>query len=102
MKFAIVRCGGKQYRVSPGDVVKIERQAAKDGKLELGEVLALCDDEGLKPPPAGTRVEATVVSEGKARKVLVFHYKRKKQYKKLMGHRQQFIAVRVDAIQVGS
>lgn len=99
MKFAIIRCGGKQYRVSAGDVLKVERQEGANGSVTLGEVLAVGDEQGLDLAPRGVRVRATVLAEGKARKILVFHYKRKKQYKKLMGHRQHFTSVRVEAIE---
>ena len=99
--YAVIRSGGKQYRVAPGDVLNLERlDGAAGASLELNDVLAVRDDQGAWQTPAGVRVTGTVLAQAKAAKVLVFHYKRKKQYKKLQGHRQQFTRVRVDAIQL--
>ncbi len=99
--YAVIRTGGKQYRVAPGDVVKIEKVAAGDnGQLEFGEVLSFSPEAGTVTQPAGAKVLGTVVNEGRGDKILVFHYKRKKQYKKLQGHRQGFTQVRIDSIQV--
>src|SRR5262249_9805490 len=85
--------GGKQYRVSPGDVIRIERQAPtdKDGSIEFTDVLAVSHEQGKVARPEGERatVSGRVVEEGRADKILVFHYKRKKQYKRLRGHRQR-------------
>ncbi len=100
--YAVIRTGGKQYRVAPGDVVKIEKAAAdENGSLEFNEVLSFSSDSGSIAQPTGAKVLGTVVGEGRGDKVLVFHYKRKKQYKKLQGHRQSFTQVRIDSIQVG-
>jgi large subunit ribosomal protein L21 len=98
--YAVIRAGGKQYRVAPGDVVRLETQAgALDGKVEFNEVLAVSSGEGEITRPAGKAVvRGEVLGEGRAKKVLVFHYKRKKQYKKLAGHRQPFTAVRITEI----
>ena len=86
--YAVIRTGGKQYRVAPGDVVKVESvKPADDGSVEFAEVLAFSGDSGSVVKP-------------QAAKVLVFHFKRKKQYKKLQGHRQAFTAVRISEIQV--
>lgn len=99
--YAVIRTGGKQYRVAPGDVVKIEKTAAgENGRLEFSDVLSFSPEAGTVTQPAGAKVLATVVSEGRGDKVLVFHFKRKKQYKKLKGHRQDFTQVRIDSIQV--
>src|ERR1700728_4411460 len=81
--YAVIRTGGKQYRVAPGDVVKIEKAAANEnGAVEFNEVLAFSGEAGSLTQPSSAKVIATVVSEGRADKILVFHYKRKKQYKK--------------------
>ena len=99
--YAVIRTGGKQYRVAPGDVVKIEKAAADaDSKVEFSDVLAFSD--GLSPivKPATAKVFGTVVSEGRGDKILVFHFKRKKQYKKLQGHRQSYTEVRINSIEV--
>jgi large subunit ribosomal protein L21 len=97
----VIRTGGKQYRVAPGDVVRIERPAGEGhSAVEFTDVLAFSD--GLSPiaKPAEAKVSGTVVSEGRGEKVLVFHFKRKKQYKKLQGHRQAYIAIRINSIEV--
>src|SRR5512142_186352 len=92
--YAVIRAGGKQYRVAPGDVVRVEKQAGAEGALEF-ELLAVGDNGKIARPEGEARVVGQVVEEGRAKKVLVFHYKRKKQYKKLAGHRQPFTAVRI-------
>jgi large subunit ribosomal protein L21 len=97
--YAVIRAGGKQYRVTPGDVLRVETQSAKDGRIEFGDVLAVSKGEGqIAKPGSGALVSGEVVSEGRAKKILVFHYKRKKQYKKLQGHRQPFTSVRITEI----
>ena len=99
--YAVIRTGGKQYRVAPGDVVKIERAAAdENGALEFSDVLSFSGEQGSMTQPAGAKVLGTVVGEGRGDKILVFHLKRKKQYKKMQGHRQGFTQVRIDSIQV--
>jgi large subunit ribosomal protein L21 len=98
--YAVIRTGGKQYRVAPGDVVKIEKaEAGENGSVEFSEVLAFSGENGITNP-ASAKVHATVVSEGRGDKILVFHYKRKKQYKKMQGHRQDYTQVRIDSIEV--
>jgi large subunit ribosomal protein L21 len=99
--YAVIRTGGKQYRVAPGDVVKVEKAAANEqGAVEFSEVLAFSGEAGSVTKPSSAKVLATVVSEGRHNKILVFHYKRKKQYKKLQGHRQDYTQIRIDEIQV--
>jgi large subunit ribosomal protein L21 len=98
--YAVIRSGGKQYRVAPGDVIRVEKlPASEDGKVEFGEVLAVSGSDGqIGRPQAEARVTGRILGEGRGDKVLVFHYKRKKQYKKLAGHRQPFTAVRITEI----
>src|ERR1700683_2602455 len=97
--YAVIRAGGKQYRVAPGDVIRVETQDDKDGKVEFGEVLAVSAEAGsVLPAGSGALVTGEVVEQGRAAKILVFHYKRKKQYKKLRGHRQNYTAVRITEI----
>src|SRR5260221_6975325 len=97
--YAVIRAGGKQYRVAPGDVIRVEKSPATEGKVEFRDVLAVSGQEGQIGLPQGeASVVGTVVQEGRAEKILVFHYKRKKQYKKLRGHRQAFTAVRITEI----
>jgi large subunit ribosomal protein L21 len=97
--YAVIRAGGKQYRVAPGDVVKIEKLPAANGDVvEFNDVLAVSGQEGTIGPGAGAVVSGQVMEGGKADKILVFHFKRKKQYKKIYGHRQPFTAVRITEI----
>ena len=97
--YAVIRAGGKQYRVAPGDVVKFEKLPAADGEpVEFNDVLAVSAQEGTIGPGAGAVVKGQVMEGGRAGKILVFHFKRKKQYKKIYGHRQPFTAVRITEI----
>jgi large subunit ribosomal protein L21 len=103
MAYAIIRTGGKQYRVSPGDVIRIPSLAdKKEGdQVEFGDVLATGDDKGVRigaPMVSGARVTATIVKHGRGPKIIVFKFKRRKQYKRKQGHRQGFTAVKIDAI----
>src|SRR5450432_3850551 len=93
--YAVIRAGGKQYRVAPGDVVKIEKLPAANGDvIEFNDVLAVSSKQATISPGAGAVVSGQVMEGGRAGKILVFHFKRKKQYKKIYGHRQPFTAVR--------
>jgi len=97
--YAVIRAGGKQYRVAPGDVIRVETQDDKDGKVEFGDILAVSAEAGsVLPPGSGALVSGEIVEQGRGEKILVFHYKRKKQYKKLRGHRQNYSAVRITEI----
>jgi large subunit ribosomal protein L21 len=99
---AIIETGGKQFRVAPGDVVRIPKLAGEPGaEIALGRVLAVFKDGGesveLLSGSGATdaRVNATISGHDKADKVLVFKFKRKKQYKRTQGHRQEFTEVRI-------
>ncbi len=96
--YAVLRTGGKQYRVAPGDVLNIESLPAGDQTIEFSDVLAVSGDKGILKP-GSAKVTAEVVTQGRGEKILVFHFKRKKQYKKLQGHRQNFTQVRIKAIE---
>lgn len=100
--YAIIEAGGKQYRVAPGDVIRLDSLPGEKGTATtLGRVLAVSPDEGgllTGEKVAGAKVEGTVLRQGRARKVLVFHFKRKKQYKKTRGHRQNYTELRVDKV----
>jgi len=98
--YAVIRAGGKQYRVAPGDVIRVEKFATgTDGQVSFPDILAVSAGEGrIGQPQPEARVVGEVVEEGRGAKILVFHYKRKKQYKKLRGHRQAFTAVRITEI----
>jgi large subunit ribosomal protein L21 len=98
--YAVIRTGGKQYRVTPGDVIRVESQGnGTDGRIEFSDVLAVSAGDGQIGRPQSTAlVTGEVVEQGREKKILVFHYKRKKQYKKLRGHRQGYTAVRITEI----
>ena len=97
--YAVIRAGGKQYKVAPGDVIRVEKMTGTDGQVQFGDVLAVSSEAGsVVRPGTGANVTGEVVEQGRAAKLLVFHYKRKKQYKKLRGHRQDFTAVRITEI----
>lgn len=97
--YAVIRAGGKQYRVAPGDVLRVETQSSDNGKVEFNDVLAVSGGDGqIAKPGSGALVTGEVLGEGRGKKVLVFHYKKKKQYKKLQGHRQPFTSVRITEI----
>jgi len=97
--YAVIRAGGKQYKVAPGDVIRVEKVSGTDGQVQFSDVLAVSSEAGsVVRPGAEARVTGEIVEHGRGAKVLVFHYKRKKQYKKLRGHRQDFSAVRITEI----
>ena len=108
MNYAIIEIGGSQQRVSPGDVIKVEKlpeeQAAQGGTLQIDRVLLVREDEGVKvgaPLVEGASVKATVLGSGKTKKVIVFKKKRRKQYRRLRGHRQIFTSLQIDEIRAG-
>jgi large subunit ribosomal protein L21 len=99
--YAVIRTGGKQFRVAPGDVIKISgAEADANGRVQFGDVLAISAEAGsiAKPNGGGASVTGEVMDQGRSKKILVFKFKRKKQYKKLQGHRQEFTAVRITEI----
>jgi large subunit ribosomal protein L21 len=100
--YAVIRAGGKQYRVAPGDVIRLENQGdGTNGKIEFNDVLAVSGEPGqIGVPKSAALVTGEVVEQGRGAKILVFHYKRKKQYKKLRGHRQGYTAIRITEIAV--
>jgi len=99
--YAVIRAGGKQYRVAPGDVIEIEKLPQAGGEnVQFDEVLAVSAAEGELGKPSKAFVTGQVVEHGRGDKILVFHFKRKKQYKKLNGHRQPYTAVKITGINV--
>ena len=99
--YAVIRTGGKQYLVSPGEKVKIETTAHENGNIEFSDVLAVSGEEGkFESDLTGAKVLASVIGEGRGDKILVFKLKRKKQYKKMQGHRQNFVEVKINEILV--
>ena len=105
MSYAVISAGGKQHKVAIGDRIKIERiEAGVGDKVTFDQVLALQSDGGLqvgRPVLKGARVVGRVVAHDKAKKVLIFKKKRRKQYRRTRGHRQPFTAVVVEEIQAG-
>lgn len=101
--YAIVRTGGKQYRVEQGDTIHVDRLAASLGeKVTLGEVLLVGGDETRLGLPAVEKaaVIAEVVAQGRDRKIRVFKYKKRKHYRRTRGHRQAYTVLKIEAIQV--
>jgi len=99
--YAVIRAGGKQYRVAPGDVIRVEKLGTGTDEQVEFPVLAVSGEAGQVSQQSDARVTGHVVEEGRGAKILVFHYKRKKQYKKLRGHRQAYTAVRISEIAFG-
>jgi large subunit ribosomal protein L21 len=97
--YAVIRAGGKQYRVAPGDIVRLEKLAANQGDtVEFNDVLAISSEDGKIGPGSDAVVSGQVMDTGRGDKILVFHFKRKKQYKKIYGHRQPYTQVRITEI----
>ena len=100
--YAVIETGGKQYRVAPGDVIEVETLAGDVGaEIEFGRVLTVVNDSnevltGLRLGEA--RVKGTIAAHGRGAKILVFKFKRKKQYKRTIGHRQNYTQVKVNEI----
>ena len=99
--YAIIATGGKQYKVSEGDVIKVERLGAEPGdEVVFDQVLVVGGEQTVVGSPVvdGASVKATVVANGRARKVIVYKYKPKTGYHKKNGHRQHFTQVKIDQI----
>lgn len=102
--FAIIKTGGKQYKVSQGQRVKIEElKASTDGGVVFDDVLMVADGNEVKigqPRVEGARVTAKVTKQARARKIIILKYRPKKRYKKKMGHRQHYTEVQIEKISV--
>jgi large subunit ribosomal protein L21 len=100
--YAVVKTGGKQYRVSPGDSIDVEKLPYEVGEqVELDEVLLVANGSGAKigrPLVEGAKVTATVTRQVKGRKVVIFKYRPSKRYRLRKGHRQHFTRLRIDEI----
>ncbi len=99
--YAIIATGGKQYKVAEGDVLKVEKLGAEEGaQVTFDQVLAVNNDGIVlgTPTVAGASVSATVLENGKGKKVIVYRYKRKSGYHKKNGHRQAYTQVKIDKI----
>lgn len=100
--YAIIKTGGKQYRVSEGDILNVEKLSVVEGEdVVFDEVLTVVDGSDIKigqPVVEGAKVTAKVVEHGKAKKIFVFKYKAKANYRKRQGHRQPYTQVEITAI----
>ncbi len=99
--YAIIATGGKQYKVAEGDVIRVEKLGAEAGDtVTFDQVLAVRDDSAMKvgDDVAGASVTASVLANGKAKKVIVYKYKRKTGYHKKNGHRQLYTKVKIEKI----
>lgn len=100
--YALIKTGGKQYKVQEGDVLRVEKLTGEVGsKVELGSVLAVGEGDDMKvgtPTVEGASVVAEVLEHGKDKKIIVFKKKRRKGYRKTQGHRQQFSSVKISKI----
>ncbi|MFB0957852.1 MAG: 50S ribosomal protein L21 [Clostridiaceae bacterium] len=101
--YAVLKTGGKQYKVSEGDVIYVEKLVADvDSTVELTEVLAIAGDNGItvgSPTVEGAKVVCKVLAQDKAKKIIVFKYKAKKDYRRKQGHRQPYTKLQVEQIQ---
>lgn len=99
--YAIVKTGGKQYKAAPGDILDIEKIDGEPGQIVALEALCIVDGEKVETDAAkaaAVKVEATIVDQHKGKKQLVFKFKKRKNYKKLNGHRQQLTRVQITAV----
>ncbi|MEX2356615.1 MAG: 50S ribosomal protein L21 [Thermaerobacterales bacterium] len=101
--YAIIETGGKQYRVTEGDVLRVERLSESvDSDVEFDRVLALGNGEDLRlgtPTISEARVTGRVLDEGREKKIMVFRYRPKKRWRKLRGHRQHYSRIRIEKIE---
>ena len=103
MSFAVIQTGGKQYKVSAGEILKVEKLAdsSPETKVEFKEILAYGDDKNIElgePTVSGAKVEAELLKNGKERTVLIFKKRRRKNSRRKNGHRQQFSLIRINKI----
>jgi len=103
MTFAVIKTGGKQYKVQEGDTLSVEKIEHKGDKTTFDQVLLIADDKEVKvgkPLVSGAKVEAKVLEDGKAKKKMVFRYKNKTRRRKKKGHRQPYTKVQITKIVV--
>jgi len=105
MPYAIIRTGGKQYRVEPGTKLRVPSLPGDAGTaIEFNDVLLGSDDNGVRtgvPTLSGAKVTGEILKQGKDDKIIVFKFKRRKNYARKQGHRQKFTEVRIDTITLG-
>ncbi|NTV96750.1 MAG: 50S ribosomal protein L21, partial [Thiobacillus sp.] len=100
--YAVIRTGGKQYKVAAGGKLKVESLPAEVGsEIEINDVLMVADGDNIRigaPVVAGASVKATVLAHGRGDKVMIFKMRRRKHYRKTQGHRQNYTEIRIDGI----
>ncbi len=103
--YAVIKTGGKQYQVSEGDVIQVDLMKGQPGDtVEIDDVLMLKTDSDVKvgtPVVPGAKVSATIVDHVKGKKIIVFKFKRRKDYRRKLGHRQKYTKLRIESIQAG-
>ncbi|MGR6835379.1 50S ribosomal protein L21 [Syntrophomonas erecta] len=101
--YAVIKTGGKQYKVNEGSVLKVEKLDVQPGEtVTLDQVLMIADENGVRvgdPVLSNARVTAEVLEQGKNKKIIVFKYKKRKKYRRKYGHRQPFTRIRVQKIE---
>lgn len=101
--YAIIQTGGKQYKVSEGSILRVEKLNAQPGdQLTLDQVLLVSDEKGVKvgdPLVANAKVTVEILEQGKDKKIIVYKYKRRKNYRRKQGHRQPFTKIKVQKIE---
>lgn len=102
--YAIVDTGGKQYKIREGEILRIEKIPGEIGsQVSFDRILMFSDGENVRigrPLLDGVAVKGHIVEQGKAKKIIVFKYKRRKRYRRKLGHRQLYTAVKIDSIEV--
>ena len=102
--FAVIKTGGKQYKVAPGEIIKVEKLPGEAGEpVEIEEVLLVAGEGEPRvgtPMVPGAKVKATILEQGRAKKIIIFKKKRRKNYKRKRGHRQYYTVLRIDEIVV--
>ncbi len=103
--YAVIKTGGKQYQVAEGDVIRVDKIDGEPGdEVEISDVLMLRTESGIdvgRPVIEGVSVFATVIGQVKGKKIVVFKFKRRKDYRRKLGHRQKYTTLRIDSIKVG-
>jgi large subunit ribosomal protein L21 len=101
--YAIVNTGGKQYKIRQGDVLRVEKIPGKVGNpVSFDRILMFSDGENVeigRPALDNVVVKGHIVEQGKAKKILVFKYKKRKRYRRKLGHRQKYTAIKIDSIE---
>ena len=101
--YAIVKSGGKQYKIQEGDVIRVEKIPGDlDNPISFDQVLMFSDGENVRigqPALNNVTVKGHIVEQGKGKKIIVFKYKRRKRYRRKQGHRQQYTAIKIDQIE---